>query len=123
MPPATEFLRGPLRPQEFRQPGPPLPSPTFVPSYFIIGITWDETGAILGGVQVKLFRTADDVLLQTAYSDAGTGQYAFALDNLTQCYVAAFSGDFGRALFGVRVYGLSDSGQVAGITNNNLVAV
>ena len=120
MPLATRFLRGPLRPQKFRRPGPPLPSPTFVPSYFIIGITRDETGAIQGNAFCKLYRTSDDAVLATTFSDAGTGQYFFALDNVTQSYVVSQWGNAGQALYGSAVYG---GASIVGVTDNSLVAV
>jgi hypothetical protein len=41
----------------------------------VIGVTRDVYGSPLGGVTVKLFRTADDTVQDTVTSDANSGAY------------------------------------------------
>lgn len=61
----------------------PLPLPTVLR---ISGVTKDSTGAVLGGCVVELFRTGDDVRLETVTSDPTTGAYSFSATGLAQDY-------------------------------------
>jgi hypothetical protein len=80
-----------------------IPLPTM--SLGIVGITRDATGAPLAGCTVDLFRTLDDVKMDTAVSDAG-GNFAFSVSLSTAYYLVAYK------------VGAPD---VAGVTVNTLV--
>lgn len=72
----------------------------------IFGVTKDSTGAALGGCTVKLYRTADDVLVDAVVSD-GSGNYEFRSASLsTAYYVMAYK---------------AGGTDVAGVTVNTLV--
>ena len=57
---------------------------------YISGVTKDGNGAVLGSCTVKLYRTADDVLLATTTSDAATGAYSFSQAGNGGSYVVAY---------------------------------
>lgn len=66
----------------------PMTPPTRL---IISGVTKDSTNTILGSCTVKLYRTADDVYLETCVSDAVTGAYSFSTVGLAeQYYVVAY---------------------------------
>lgn len=58
-----------------------------LPSMFlrVFGVTKDSTGAALAACTVDLFRTADDVRVDTVVSD-GSGNYEFRSASLTTAY-------------------------------------
>lgn len=43
--------------------------------YGVVGVTRDEYGSVLGGCTVRLFRTSDNLLVDTTLSDALSGRY------------------------------------------------
>jgi hypothetical protein len=71
----------------------------------ITGITKDSAGAVLGGCTVRLFRTADDVEVDQAVSDAGDGTYSVGVPTDDTYYCVAY---------------LPGSPDVAGTTVNTL---
>lgn len=84
-----------------------LPMPGAPSGLHISGITKDSTGVVLGSCTVKLFRTVDDLLMETVTSDAVTGAYSFASVGLSETYyVVAYK---------------AGSPDVAGTTVNTLV--
>lgn len=87
-------------------PSPFQASPKTNTVYHLTGVTKSSTGAALGSVTVKLYRTSDDALIATTTSD-GSGNYSFTLSNTTtQYYVVAYK---------------AGSPDVAGTTVNTLV--
>jgi hypothetical protein len=73
----------------------------------ITGVTRDSTGAVLGSCTVHLFRTSDDVKVDTTTSDA-SGNYSFVrIADATTYYCVAYK---------------AGSPDVAGTTVNTLVA-
>lgn len=97
------------------RPGTGLGFPPFIPSMplpavylSIYGVTKDSTGAVLGSCAVDLYRTADDVVMDRATSDA-SGNYEFRSASLTTTYyIVAYK---------------AGSPDVAGTTVNTLVGV
>lgn len=80
-------------------------TPMFEYPYSIAGTTKDNAGAALPACNVKLFRTADDSLVNQATSD-GTGRYITPASNVLSHYVVAY---------------LPGSPDVAGTSVNTLV--
>lgn len=82
----------------------PLSNPTRVIAGVIVN---HETGALVEGALVRLFRTTDDAFITTT-SSAPDGSYSFARDEADPYtyYVTAEYTD------GVQVHGVSDRGQV-----------
>lgn len=72
----------------------------------ISGITKNAYGTPLGSCVVKLYRTNDDVEVQSQISDPSTGAYAFYMAGGGTYYVVAY---------------LAGSPDVAGTTVNTLV--
>lgn len=94
--------KGPVGPIDFDF-APPDPGPLYV----ISGVTRDSTNAPLGGCQVMLFRTRDDILVDETVSD-GSGNYRFTAPSPVETYyVIAYE---------------AGSPDVAGTTVNTLVA-
>ena len=84
-----------------------VPLPTL--KLTISGVTRDNTGAILGGCAVEIFRTQDDVKFDNTTSDAVTGVYIFNAAVLgDQYYAVAYK---------------AGSPDVAGTTVNTIVGV
>lgn len=64
--------------------------PTYAPTVLrITGVTRDSTGAALASCTVKLFRTADDVVMAATVSDA-SGNYEFRVGSLDACYAVSY---------------------------------
>lgn len=74
--------------------------------FFISGVTKDSSGVPIGSCAVKLFRTSDDLLMQTTVSDPTTGAYSFGAVGSANMYVVAYK---------------AGSPDVAGTTVNTLV--
>lgn len=95
------------------RPGAGLGYPPFMPAMAlpavylrVFGVTKDSTGAALSGVTVKLYRTADDALVDMAVSNGG-GNYEFrSASPTTAYYVVAYK---------------AGAPDVAGTTVNTLV--
>lgn len=73
----------------------------------ITGVTRDSTGTILGSCMVDLFRTVDDVKVDSYTSDATTGVYTLSAVGPGPFYVVAYK---------------SGAPDVAGTTVNTLQA-
>jgi hypothetical protein len=59
--------------------------------WIISGVTRDGAGSVLGGCVVKLFRSVDDVLLDSSTSDGTTGAFRFSVpSNGWPCYLVAY---------------------------------
>lgn len=85
----------------------PVNLTALVITYLIAGVTKNSVGIILGSCVVKLYRTSDDVEVQTTTSDASTGAYSFTvLNTSTAYYIVAYK---------------VGSPDVAGTTVNTLV--
>lgn len=81
-----------------------IPLPTM--RLFISGTTKDSSSVALPSCSVKLFRTSDDLLMETVTSD-GSGNYSFSSVGLGETYyVVAYK---------------AGSPDVAGTTVNSLV--
>lgn len=80
----------------------PLPQVKFL----ISGITKDSTSAIIGSCTVKLYRTIDDLVIETLTSDATTGVYSFSACS---------------ASFNYYVVAVDPTGLLVGLTVNTLV--
>jgi hypothetical protein len=74
--------------------------------FFISGITKDSSGTPIGSCVVKLFRTSDDLLMQSTVSNPVTGAYSFGAVGSANMYVVAYK---------------AGSPDIAGTTVNTLV--
>lgn len=81
-------------------------SKKFVGNFGVSGVTKDSTGAVLGNCTVKLFQTADDVMVAQTVSDA-SGNYTVMLG-------------YSSFLFYYLVVYKAGSPDVAGTTVNTL---
>ena len=74
--------------------------------YRVAGVTRDCGGARLGSCQVLLFRTSDNLLIDSTTSDVN-GDYSIVVsDNTTQYFLVAY---------------FADTPDVAGTTRNDVV--
>jgi hypothetical protein len=66
-------------------------SVVFTGFFKISGVTRDSEGTVLGGCDVHLFRTTDDVEVGQVVSDSSTGAYSFTVgSNAEPYYIVAF---------------------------------